>query len=113
MEFLTVIVDPRKLTGYLLAEDHPEGGAKAHFFIGCGFTPAEAQRLAEALRLLAETGDPDTLPGPFGVKIRVDGPLGCPDGRSRRRRSVWIVEGVDTPARFVTAYPLEAPHGAR
>lgn len=44
------IVDREKITQYLLSESHPDGRAKAAFFIKFGFTVEQWNVLAESLR---------------------------------------------------------------
>ena len=101
------VIDPEKISGYLLDREHPEGGPKALFFFAVGFAAERAEDLAAAL--LAHTEEPvsSTSETTFGVKYVIDGPFRASGGRTRMLRSVWIVdEGEDRP-RFVTAYPLE------
>lgn len=105
------VVPARKLTHYLLALDHPEGGSKAAFLGTRGFGPDRPDVLADALRIHAASGAAVSASNDFGVKYVVDGPLRTPGGGSAPFRSVWIVEfGEDVP-RFVTAYPLELRRG--
>lgn len=44
------VIEERKVTGYLLAADHPEGASKAAFFEAYGFRLGDWKMLAEALR---------------------------------------------------------------
>ena len=44
------VVQERKLTAYLLALDHPDGGAKARFLRAHGFDLSNTARLAAGLR---------------------------------------------------------------
>ena len=107
VDFQTAVIPPRKLVDYLLATDHPEGGSKAAFFLACGFSADAPDRLDFALRQQAQGGEATAIATGFGMKYVVEGPLLGVDGRSRRLRSVWIVETDGEPPRFVTAYPLE------
>jgi hypothetical protein len=93
-----------KLERYLLNPDHPEGGPKAKFFIGYGFSPERPDELRAALlaHVLLEHAAIEIRPG--AVHYAVTGPMPMPDGRSPRVRSVWrIVEG-DAAPRLVTAF---------
>jgi hypothetical protein len=100
-------VPEQKVTHYLLNPAHPAGGSKAAFFLRFGFTVAEWQRLAEALRRHARENDvAATEQTPHGVRYVVDGPLTAPDGTSLNIRTAWYINpGGDAP-RFVTAHPL-------
>ena len=44
------ILEEEKVTGYLLAADHPEGAGRASFFHAHGFRREDWQALAEALQ---------------------------------------------------------------
>jgi hypothetical protein len=112
-DFATAVVDPRKLTDYLLATGHPEGGAKAIFFRRCGFSPDAADGFAAALKAQAARAALISEETGFGVKYVADGPILDLDGQERLIRTVWIVETLAGPPRFVTAYPLEGRRGAR
>lgn len=101
-------VDHRKVTEYLLNAQHPDNAGKAQFFESLGFRVETPERLAAALRVLAQHGDViKHAESKYGEKLIVDGMLkgeGTPE-RLRLVRTIWIIErGVDAP-RLVTAYP--------
>ena len=99
------VVDPRKLTHYLLAHSHPVGRSKARFFESLGFVSTEAEVLANALREHAQEPDVITIRDTgFGTKYIADGSLRGPTGTAHVR-TVWIVESGSEVPRFVTAYP--------
>ena len=99
------VIDPRKLTDYLLAHSHPVGRSKARFFESLGFVTAEAEVLASALRELAREPDGITAEDSgFGTKYIADGLLRGPI-TTGRVRSIWIIEHGSEIPRFVTAYP--------
>lgn len=103
-----LLVPERKLVGYLLNEAHPDGRGKARFFSPHGFTAAEWQTLAEALRRhAAEHPVVETAETPFGFRSVVEGILHAADGRKPLVRSVWFVVRDGDAATLVTAYPLE------
>ena len=88
------VVEPAKVRDYLLAPDHPVGGAKARFFAALGFTRDGWPLLRDAL--LAVAFGHDAEPGEatvFGQKYscavssrgRAAGPLGA-DRLDRPRR---------------------------
>lgn len=62
------VVTDRKITHYLLSEEHPEGRAKARFFRSLGFDRDRPDELREALRELAMEGDLIETKTEFGVK---------------------------------------------
>ena len=47
--FERAVIAPEKLSGYLLDPNHAEGGAKARFFLGFGFSAQRPEALATAL----------------------------------------------------------------
>ena len=100
------IVDPRKITHYLLDETHRVGGAKARLLIAFGFSPKSPDELIAALRQHGQSYEATTSPpNQHGVKFVVRGLLQTPDRRSLRFRTVWIIDtGTDIP-RFVSAVP--------
>lgn len=101
------VVEPSKITAYLLAIDHSEGAGKATFFARFGFTLDEWERLADELISHArEHPVTSRAVSPYGTKYLVDGPIRCPDGRMPTIRAVWIIDRGATAPRLVTAYPL-------
>jgi hypothetical protein len=69
------IVEERKLSGYLLAFDHPEGAGKAEFFHRAGFTVTSLFALSDALIRHARENNVTEM-GP-----------NCPRNKIRGRRS--------------------------
>jgi len=100
-------VERSKITGYLLAFDHPEGTGKAEFFTRFGFALTDLEVMADALIAHARQDPVSKVSAShYGTKYQLDGPITCPDGRSPSIRAVWIIDvGTDIP-RLVTAYPL-------
>jgi hypothetical protein len=101
------IVEERKLSGYLLAFDHPEGAGKADFFHRAGFTVTNLVTFKDALIHHASVNDvKDVVLTAHGTKYVVEGPFPCPAGKDSAIRSIWIVDkGFERP-RLVSAYPL-------
>lgn len=101
------IVPEAKVTQYLLNPAHPVGGAKAAFFLRFGFTRAEWQKLADALRRHAgENEVVETEETRYGKRYVVEGRIVAPDGTSLNVRSAWYIDVAGGPPRFVTAHPL-------
>ena len=106
------IVAEAKITKYLLNELHQRGKDKAAFFGSFGFSVAQWEVMAQALRAhAAENEIADMLETPEGTHYTIEGRLPTPDGRNPLIRTVWAVDtGGETP-RFITAYPLKSKGG--
>lgn len=103
------VIDERKVSGYLLKQDHPGNGGKAPFFLSLDYGPTAVDDLRTALLKVAAIGRVvRRVDSDYGRKFVVDGLLwpalsGAPP---RRIRTIWIVESAGDAPRFVTAYPL-------
>jgi filamentous hemagglutinin len=98
-------VSEQKVRDYLLNVAHPVGGPKARFFQSRGFSPANWQVLAVALRQRpADNPVAVTEHTAYGRKLIVRCHINTPDGSNPCIRTVWMVE-LRAPARLVTAYP--------
>ena len=98
-------VPDAKVTRYLLNLAHPEGGAKARFFLGFGFTLSGWQTLVAALLAHPLHNQIFTAQNTgFGMKYVVRCALRTPDGRHPCIISIWINDAARRP-RLVTAYP--------
>lgn len=100
-------VDLRKISAYLLNMAHPEGGAKAKYFIARGFSlsneavfVAALRQHATAIHLVRE------MAGEHGVKRVYEGSLSCPDGTAPHMRSIWHRAPGHSVMMLVTAYPI-------
>ena len=110
VDWSLAIVEPRKLTDYLLSLDHPYGASKARFFLACGFSPHGHEAFAQALIAQARGGLERTEAGfDGGTKLIVDGETETPAGDLRRIRTVWMLDSAR--ARLVSAYPLRSEAG--
>jgi filamentous hemagglutinin len=100
------VVEPRKVSDYLLNEAHPDNGGKARFFEALGFGRHNVETLLDALRKLAVSASvTQVVRTVHGEKYVLDGPLQGPAGVTARLRTIWIIDlGASTP-RLVTAYP--------
>jgi len=101
------LVDLRKLTEYSLNIDHEDGKHKAALFRDVlGLTVEDADKIMQALRLAAVTGD--AIVGKldrYGQRYVLDFELAGPKGKSIVR-SAWIVRTGETFPRLVTCYLL-------
>lgn len=98
------VIEPAKLTEYLLNLSHPKGGPKAKFFLANGFSSGT---LEQALRAHAADAEAIVTTTAFGVLYAVERLIDMPSGRSRLVRSVWEIRNGEAIPRLVTAYPLE------
>jgi hypothetical protein len=100
------IIDPRKITDYLLCATHEQGGPKAQFFISFGWSQEAPGELVDDLYRHALASEVvRSYPAPHGQKFEIVGPISTPDGSVVVVKSVWIVLfGEDAP-RLVTALP--------
>lgn len=97
-----------KTASYLLSPDHDDGGAKAKFFLGYGFTQINPDQLGRALlQHAADHEVTEVVESQYGVKYIVEGDMLMPNGSVKGVRSVWIIDAGTTAPRLVTAYPLE------
>jgi hypothetical protein len=104
-----LVVEERKVKGYLLNANHPDGAPKARFFRALGYDAHSWRSLAEELKQHARDNDAaHPVESPFGNKYIVVGPLRS-TGKSLTESpvvSVWIAESRASEARLVTAYPV-------
>ncbi len=100
-------VDRAKIADYLLSLSHPDGRAKAIFFLRVGFTVEAWAVLADALRAVgAANSVTGVVASAYGTRYTVDGRLPARDGRMPMIRTVWIAESDMSGPRLITAYPL-------
>ncbi|MHB8644590.1 MAG: DUF6883 domain-containing protein [Thermomicrobiales bacterium] len=101
------IVAEEKITKYLLALSHVEGGSKASFFLRFGFASEHWKVLADALRQHARDNEIIAMRDtPYGTRYTVDGPIRSPDGRDPEIRVGWFIRSGETMPRLATAVPL-------
>ena len=99
-------IDELKLTGYLLDDEHKDGGPKSRFFKAFGFTSQDWRALSAALinhplrnRVRKVTS---TV---YGTKYEVVCSLQTPDGRDPCVITIWQRDGGVGDPFLVTAYP--------
>jgi len=98
------IIDPRKVTEYLLRLREEDD--KSLFLAQAGYTLENAPRLLADLREQILTLEAEVI-GPFeyGMKFRIRGILKGPTGGELRIVSIWVTLGTTGKTRFVTLYP--------
>ncbi|MGI8438041.1 MAG: DUF6883 domain-containing protein [Chthoniobacterales bacterium] len=101
----SLIVEEAKIVGYLLDLDHTDGGPKARFFLGRGFSPESWEGFADALK---KHGATQTITSEaltrHGRKYVVECVIETPDGLNPCILTVWISSNEDPP-RLITAHP--------
>lgn len=102
------VVALKKITDYLLSDQHPIGKAKAAFFKAFGFEHSNPEAFEAALVLHADERDiEETRDSGFGTKYELRCELKTPDNRNPCIVTVWIInEETDNP-NLVTAYPAK------
>jgi hypothetical protein len=100
------IVPERKITHYLLDDNHPLGGPKSAFFKRFGFSADQPVVLAAALSAHASAHNVAfSRTTTRGRIYEISGILEAPDGRMPVVRTVWIIRADETVPCFVTAMP--------
>jgi hypothetical protein len=100
------IVEEAKTVHYLLNSAHPENGGKAAFFTSLGFSKAQWQVLANALRTICVSGTVmKSVESVHGSKYVADGLIQAPRTGGAPVRTVWIIDKGTVDPRLVTAYP--------
>jgi hypothetical protein len=99
-------VERKKVVEYLLSSSHPDGSAKARFFIRLDLLQRSGN-LCTALKQHGEDHDVNaSIESRHGTRDSVDGVLQTPNGRNPQVRTVWVLaKGSESP-RLVTAYPI-------
>lgn len=102
-------IPKRKLTDYLLSVTHREGRHKARIFRRLGYSSANWESLASALREHIERYDVAKVePSRFGTRYVVEGPIESLSEGNATIRKVWFIHRDGIVPQLVTAYPLES-----
>lgn len=100
------IIEPAKITGYLLSREHPRGRSKARLLERFGIRADQPDVLRAALIAHAMANDiAAAARTTYGTRYEIDGPLPAPDGRSPVVRVVWYAYDGDDVPRLVTVVP--------
>jgi hypothetical protein len=100
----TILIDPRKVTEYLLRRRLEDD--KSEFLALAGYTLENSDRLLTDLReqilpLEAECFEQTE----YGPKYRIRGTLTGPNGRGLRVVTIWMKEDATNQTKFVTLFP--------
>lgn len=100
-------IDPKKISLYLLNQNHPDGRSKAKFFVQWGFDPAFPDLLEAALVDHACSANLVSIDQsfPYGPRFLFVGPLRAPVGLSPDVLSVWEQIHGEALGKFITARP--------
>lgn len=100
------VIEPSKLTDYLLNPEHKRGGAKAKLLILFGYSQETWQRLETDIRESHLDADVDIVKETaYGTRYEVSAYLSTPVGRQLLVRTVWQIDkGTDFP-RLITVIP--------
>lgn len=95
-----------KIVDYLLSSRHPEGGPKARFLSGWGFTIGAWNVLASALiNQINENNYTNSEEGRHGTKYTVVASIESPKGATTPVKTIWMVAKGTQHPRLITAYP--------
>jgi hypothetical protein len=99
------IINPEKITGYVLNFDHFEGKNKARMFASVfGLTKSNAEDLIKAIKeAILKTEALKQSESEYGIKYTVSFNFTY-NKKSALIRTVWIVENKDNIARLITCY---------
>ena len=104
----TAWVEERKILKYLLDLTHPQGAAKARFFLGRGFAVETWTVMRDALIAQGTTNVVvRTIENEFGKRYTVECICPTPDATNPCIRSVWEVKPEDPRPRLITAHPFD------
>jgi glucose-6-phosphate 1-dehydrogenase len=100
------VIEPAKLSEYLLNTEHQRGGAKAKLLIYFGYSPENWQQLEADIRRYHLDVDVNMVTETaYGVRYEVSTDLLTPIHRKLRVKTVWQIDtGTDFP-RFITLVP--------
>jgi len=100
-------IEKNKIENYLLNTGHPDGKAKADFFISNGINVQTAGLLEVLLKQQAGENDiTRKMQTIYGVKYIFESELKFPNGKIHLIRSVWISAENEKIIKFVTAYKI-------
>ena len=100
------VIEPSKLTDYLLNPEHKRGGAKARLLIQFGYSSENCQQLETDIRNFHLSADVDVIKETaYGTRYEISTALSTPVNRQLFVRTVWQIDkGTDFP-RLITLIP--------
>ena len=102
----SALIEPEKLTEYLLNIDHYRGGTKAKLLLRFGYSPANWQQLEADLRRYHLESDVNLIrETPYGTRYEIRATLQTPTNELLSVKTVWQIDkGQDFP-RLITLVP--------
>jgi hypothetical protein len=101
-------IEKRKITGYLLNENHPQGRSKALWFQSFGFSLNRWREFSDSIQTLLQKHKGKRIcKSTFGHRVVVWGFLEIPRGQKVQVTTVWQVERGILAPRLITAYPTK------
>jgi hypothetical protein len=101
-------IEKRKITGYLLNENHPQGRSKALWFQSFGFSLNRWREFSDSIQILLQKHKGKRIcKSTFGHRVVVWGFLETPRGQKVQVTTVWQVERGILAPRLITAYPTK------
>lgn len=100
------VIEPSKLTEYLLNTEHKRGGTKAKLLLQFGYCPDNWQQLESDIRKFHLTVDVNLIKETaYGTRYEVSANLLTPINRPLLVKTVWQIDiGTDFP-RLITLFP--------
>ena len=100
------VIEPAKLTEYLLNLEHRRGSAKARLLLRFGYSAENWQQLEADIRQYHLEADVEiTKENIYGTRYEISAFLQTPTGESLLVRTVWQIDiGTDFP-RLITLVP--------
>ncbi|HEY9828493.1 MAG TPA: hypothetical protein V6D19_23890 [Stenomitos sp.] len=100
------IIEPAKLTEYLLNTEHKRGGAKAKLLLYFGYSSENWQQLESDIRKFHLDTDVNMIKETaYGVRYEITANLRTPTNRQLLVKTVWQIDtGTDFP-RLITLVP--------
>jgi len=100
------VIEPSKLTEYLLNVEHKRGGDKARLLIQFGYSRDNWQQLEADIRQYHLNADINVVrETPYGTRYEISQFLQTPTGRPLLVKTAWQIDrGTDCP-RLITLVP--------
>lgn len=100
------VIEPAKLTEYLLNIEHKHGGAKAKLLLQCGYSLDNWQQLEIDIRKFHLAVDVNLIKEtPYGIRYEIRANILTPSNRLLLVKTVWQIDrGTDFP-RLITLVP--------
>lgn len=102
----SAVIEPEKLTEYLLNVDHRRGGTKARLLLRLGYSKDNWQQLEADIRRFHLEVDVEVIRETrYGIRYEISAPLQTPTNEQRIVRSVWQIDKGQSFPRLITLVP--------